>query len=112
MRTFCSVCLEPQFETRSGPVCKNGHGGAPSIEQDSVRIELPDKSESFAILQLELSGRISPPSGDAALDALCAEIRQLRQRALPSGDAVLDAPCAEIRQLRQQARIAKENNEY
>lgn len=27
----CSVCGEPQFESFSGLVCKNGHGGAPSI---------------------------------------------------------------------------------
>ena len=25
---LCSVCGEPQFDTPSGPVCKNGHGGA------------------------------------------------------------------------------------
>lgn len=24
----CGVCLEDQFHTPSGPVCKNGHGGA------------------------------------------------------------------------------------
>lgn len=24
----CSVCIEPQFDTPSGVVCKNGHGGA------------------------------------------------------------------------------------
>lgn len=24
----CPVCNEPQFETPSGPCCKNGHGGA------------------------------------------------------------------------------------
>ena len=28
----CSVCNELQFDTPSGPVCKNGHGGADSIE--------------------------------------------------------------------------------
>lgn len=26
----CSVCGEPQFETPSGDVCRNGHGGAPN----------------------------------------------------------------------------------
>ena len=26
---LCSDCGEPQFQTDSGPVCKNGHGGAP-----------------------------------------------------------------------------------
>ncbi len=26
-------CREPQFETPSGITCKNGHGGAPSIEK-------------------------------------------------------------------------------
>jgi hypothetical protein len=26
--TRCSVCGEPQFQTPSGTVCKNGHGGA------------------------------------------------------------------------------------
>lgn len=32
--TLCSVCKEPQFSTPSGLVCKNGHGGAPSIEEE------------------------------------------------------------------------------
>jgi len=27
--TACSVCLQPQFATRGGPSCQNGHGGAP-----------------------------------------------------------------------------------
>lgn len=30
--TRCSVCREPQFETPSGDLCKNGHGGAPPLE--------------------------------------------------------------------------------
>ena len=32
--TKCSVCGEPQFKTLSGDCCKNGHGGAPPIEDD------------------------------------------------------------------------------
>jgi len=28
----CSVCGEPQFDTPSGVTCSNGHGGAPSKE--------------------------------------------------------------------------------
>ena len=32
-KTLCSLCREPQFETPSGITCKNGHGGAPSIEK-------------------------------------------------------------------------------
>lgn len=28
---LCDVCGEPQYETPSGEVCKNGHGGAPGI---------------------------------------------------------------------------------
>jgi hypothetical protein len=31
----CSVCRLPQFETPHGLTCDNGHGGAPSIEDDS-----------------------------------------------------------------------------
>lgn len=27
----CSLCRELQFSTPSGPICKNGHGGAPSV---------------------------------------------------------------------------------
>lgn len=27
----CSYCDSPQFVTRSGLTCKNGHGGAPSL---------------------------------------------------------------------------------
>ena len=29
--TKCSVCGEPQFKTRGGDCCKNGHGGAPPL---------------------------------------------------------------------------------
>jgi len=31
----CSLCGEPQLNTPSGVTCKNGHGGAPSLEEDS-----------------------------------------------------------------------------
>jgi hypothetical protein len=30
----CSICLHPQWESPSGWVCKNGHGDAPSIEEE------------------------------------------------------------------------------
>lgn len=30
---LCSVCGESQFDTSSGPVCINGHGGAPGVER-------------------------------------------------------------------------------
>lgn len=33
--TICSICGEPQFDTPSGPTCKNGHGGADGIEEDN-----------------------------------------------------------------------------
>ncbi len=33
---LCAMCNEPQFETTSGLVCKNGHGGAGSIEIEGV----------------------------------------------------------------------------
>lgn len=29
---MCSVCLCPQYDTPSGPCCKNSHGGAPGRE--------------------------------------------------------------------------------
>lgn len=32
--TKCSVCGEPQFMTVHGEVCKNGHGGAPPMEEE------------------------------------------------------------------------------
>jgi len=32
--THCSVCGESQFKTPSGIVCSNGHGGAPSKEDE------------------------------------------------------------------------------
>lgn len=31
---LCSDCGEPQMHTPSGPVCRNGHGGAPSKEPE------------------------------------------------------------------------------
>lgn len=35
LRTRCGAdgCGEPQYHTASGPVCKNGHGGAPSLDE-------------------------------------------------------------------------------
>jgi hypothetical protein len=36
VQTWCIECLEPQFETPSGLVCKNGHGGSPSLTLDEV----------------------------------------------------------------------------
>lgn len=32
MTTYCSVCHLPQWESPSGLVCANGHGGAPSLD--------------------------------------------------------------------------------
>lgn len=31
-KTHCSICNAPQFDSSSGITCKNGHGGADSIE--------------------------------------------------------------------------------
>ena len=36
--TDCSVCGEPQHTSYGGDVCKNGHGGAPSVESLESRI--------------------------------------------------------------------------
>jgi len=30
----CSVCGQIQYDTPSGPCCENGHGGAPSVEDE------------------------------------------------------------------------------
>ena len=30
---LCFMCREPQYNTSSGDVCKNGHGGAPGLEK-------------------------------------------------------------------------------
>jgi uncharacterized Zn finger protein (UPF0148 family) len=38
--TICSVCGKPQFETTSGEVCENGHGGAPAKEDEDRKAEL------------------------------------------------------------------------
>lgn len=33
---YCAVCGEKQFISPSGPVCTNGHGGAPSLKEPPV----------------------------------------------------------------------------
>lgn len=33
---FCSACFEPQFQTRSGVVCVNGHGGAAGVPSEEI----------------------------------------------------------------------------
>jgi len=42
--TRCALCGEDQFDTRSGITCKNGHGGADSIDDK----EQADEFEQFA----------------------------------------------------------------
>jgi hypothetical protein len=36
----CSICGEVQMETSSGPVCKNGHGGAPPADEPPDTVEM------------------------------------------------------------------------
>jgi hypothetical protein len=36
---LCKVCNERQFDTTSGITCKNGHGGADSIEIVECNVE-------------------------------------------------------------------------
>jgi len=38
-RRLCSVCGEVQADTPGGPSCRNGHGGAPSLEPGRVPLE-------------------------------------------------------------------------
>ncbi len=42
--THCAICGEDQFDTRSGITCKNGHGGADSLDDDEGN-EPPNNSE-------------------------------------------------------------------
>lgn len=37
--TKCSVCKEPQFESPSGDVCKNAHGGAEPLKEEEPKTE-------------------------------------------------------------------------
>ena len=49
---LCSVCGEPQQETSSGLVCKNGHGGAPSVatpEEAEEHVEPPAEAEPAGV---------------------------------------------------------------
>jgi hypothetical protein len=36
----CSICGEVQIETNSGPVCKNGHGGAPPADEPPEAVDV------------------------------------------------------------------------
>lgn len=45
---LCGACGEPQFNTPSGLICKNGHGGAESLDAPPASLDLPlleDKPE-------------------------------------------------------------------
>lgn len=44
LATVCSVCGEPQYDTPSGTVCKNGHGGCRGISLEA-RKELKKLNE-------------------------------------------------------------------
>lgn len=39
MAKLCADCGKPQFETPSGIVCENGHGGAASIETEAEYVD-------------------------------------------------------------------------
>lgn len=43
--TKCSVCKEPQYQTPSGDTCKNGHGGAPALVEETS--EEPDDLDPY-----------------------------------------------------------------
>lgn len=36
LKTVCSICYEPQFDTPSGTMCKNNHGGVDGIDPSEV----------------------------------------------------------------------------
>lgn len=45
----CSVCGEPQMQTRGGLVCKNGHGGARSLEPGEAPEAVEDALEGESV---------------------------------------------------------------
>lgn len=44
---FCSVCFEPQFDSPSGEICKNGHFGAPGLTAAEAQQESKRRHRSF-----------------------------------------------------------------
>lgn len=61
---LCPVCKKPQFETRSGDVCINGHGGELGIDKPKKRIkrqiEGKDLKKIRRFYHLKMNKRVCP----------------------------------------------------
>lgn len=65
--TRCSECKEPQYESPSGTVCKNGHGGYPALEEPEGAPELLPEVSSPPAANVALPGTVSSNDADSFL---------------------------------------------
>lgn len=100
----CSVCGEPQFESPSGVVCSNGHGGAPAAEQE----RMPTVEELEADIQIKAGIR---RLGDELFKSLSPE--ELARVVLPQQaeiDAALERGRADYEAVRGGASAVARRN--
>ena len=50
---FCSVCNEPQYDAPPGSLCKNGHGGAPTISEPKPKAPPAESSKVGGIIDYD-----------------------------------------------------------
>jgi hypothetical protein len=48
--TLCSVCHAPQVNSPGGPTCKNGHGGAAPLDEETAGVPPDDSTEAEEVV--------------------------------------------------------------
>ena len=71
--TTCSVCGKPQFTTPSGIVCENGHGGAPSSEEEPFNTKVSDKDTDSLLDEID-EGEPPKKKGELDIDAILGDL--------------------------------------
>ena len=75
---FCEECGEPQYQSPSGEVCKNGHGGVGTVDHPDDALNAPGRNDVEEPPEVEeapvLEG--SGAESDQAADALMSKITQ------------------------------------
>lgn len=67
---ICCDCYLPQYETPSGPVCDNGHGGAQGLPSDGTQAERSIRAVSAYLKLFDVM------LTDVPLQDLCEEGRK------------------------------------
>ena len=89
---FCGVCGEQQYNSPSGCVCKNGHGGAPTVDRQRAEA-LRDMAELDAEPIPATAAAPDPADEDAAIADFLAEGDHV---GAPASDVLADDDFSDI----------------